>query len=247
MAPPLAPRYSFLRGERAGLHRFGLFRIQRSMPSRRHFLWHPRTRRLTSLAVLLAIVWSFVPLPVPSQPPVGKDLSRPFPCQNRPCGCRSADQCWKQCCCFTHSQKVAWARTNGVAIPDFVVTAARDEANALAGQQLASACCQSPPREAGRSARCTHTSGGARRQCCRQAGPRVITVAALSCQGHDWQWFSLPWIVASIPLVSHDAAVAISWIPWESDHALRATRCPPTPPPRARASRQACLRSVTTG
>ncbi len=39
-----------------------------------------------------------------------KDSSVPFPCQNRPCGCRSAASCLKRCCCFSASQKSQWAK-----------------------------------------------------------------------------------------------------------------------------------------
>lgn len=44
---------------------------------------------------------------------VAKVHSVPFPCQNRPCGCRSADSCLSKCCCFTAEQKVAWAQMHG--------------------------------------------------------------------------------------------------------------------------------------
>jgi len=64
---------------------------------------------------------------VPSNSDADKDLSQPFPCMNRPCGCRSADEFWKKCCCFTNQQKVAWAEANDVAIPQFVVAAAKRE------------------------------------------------------------------------------------------------------------------------
>jgi len=53
------------------------------------------------------------PLPVPNAA-IAKDASRLFPCQNRPCGCLTADECWKgDCCCFTLEQKLAWAEANG--------------------------------------------------------------------------------------------------------------------------------------
>jgi hypothetical protein len=70
-----------------------------------------------------------LPLPIApvAQIDPGKDTSQPFPCQNRPCGCRSAEQCWKKCCCFTNSQKVAWAKANGIELPDYVLAAAKKE------------------------------------------------------------------------------------------------------------------------
>ena len=85
-------------------------------------------RRLSGLTVLLGVCAMLVPLPMaplPSNSPE-KDLSQPFPCQNRPCGCRSAEQCWKNCCCFNNSQKIAWAKAHKVPVPDYVVAAAEN-------------------------------------------------------------------------------------------------------------------------
>lgn len=86
-------------------------------------------RRLFSLAVSLWICAMLMPLPMAPVPSNSreKDQSEPFPCQNRPCGCRSAEQCWKKCCCFNNSQKIAWAKANSVKVPDYVVAAAEKE------------------------------------------------------------------------------------------------------------------------
>ena len=42
---------------------------------------------------------------------------RPYPCQGHQCGCRSAEECWSHCCCFTPSQRLAWAAANRVDPP----------------------------------------------------------------------------------------------------------------------------------
>lgn len=86
-----------------------------------------RAIRLTCLALAATISAAVLPLPLPWAG--GKDRSRPFPCQDRPCGCRTAEACWRNCCCFTNSQKLAWARANGVAPPEYVVVAARTESD----------------------------------------------------------------------------------------------------------------------
>lgn len=86
-------------------------------------------RRLLSLVAFLGICAMVLPLPVAmlQQEPAEKDSSEPFPCQNRPCGCRSAEQCWKKCCCFNSSQKIGWAKANRVKVPDYVLAAAVKE------------------------------------------------------------------------------------------------------------------------
>jgi hypothetical protein len=67
----------------------------------------------------------------------GKDLSQPFPCMYRQCGCRNAQQCWRGCCCFSNKQKLAWAKANNVTPPQFVAAAAEREA----GQRAKASCC----------------------------------------------------------------------------------------------------------
>lgn len=44
-----------------------------------------------------------------------------YPCQSRPCGCVTAEECWMgDCCCFTIEEKLDWADANGVKPPDHV-------------------------------------------------------------------------------------------------------------------------------
>jgi len=50
-------------------------------------------------------------LPLPSSPLAAKVGTRAFPCQTRQCGCRSAEQCRRSCCCFSKSERLAWARS----------------------------------------------------------------------------------------------------------------------------------------
>ncbi|MEZ6132276.1 MAG: hypothetical protein R3C59_26745 [Planctomycetaceae bacterium] len=90
------------------------------------------------LAVGCCAMW--VPVPQISSPE--KDRSEPYPCMDRPCGCASAEQCWKKCCCFTNQQKVAWAERNGVKVPEYVVAAAIREA--------------ATKKRVGEDARCAH-------------------------------------------------------------------------------------------
>jgi hypothetical protein len=48
-----------------------------------------------------------------------KDLGQPFPCRNHPCGCQNAEQCWRNCCCFTPEEKLAWAEVHGIVPPPY--------------------------------------------------------------------------------------------------------------------------------
>ena len=92
-----------------------------------------RVRQAVAAILLMGFVAGFVGIPVMS--PTRKDRSRPYPCQDHACGCASADECWRHCCCFTNRQKVEWARQHGVTPPDFVVAAAA--ANAVKPRMFA--------------------------------------------------------------------------------------------------------------
>ena len=178
-------------------------------------------RRLISLLVLLGIVCTYLPLPAPALAPfaplgtvlgsgsghgiasVQKDVSRPFPCAQRVCGCRSAEQCWRKCCCFSDAEKVAWADARGVALPDFVRQSAARAADA---RSSTAGVCATTGRGAGdgKSA-CAHCEPGTQPDRLtgvpRASGRRppqspsdgslsevVIVQDALACQGIHWQW-----------------------------------------------------------
>jgi hypothetical protein len=91
-------------------------------------------KRLFSILLISSLLVGSSGVPVVSR--VSKDRSQPFPCQDNPCGCSSAEECWHHCCCHTNRQKVAWANEHGVTPPDFVVAAAEKE-----GEPAAHTCC----------------------------------------------------------------------------------------------------------
>ena len=108
------------------------------------------SRAIRSAAVLLALVGYLVAatgVPVPVLLPAGasavKDRSQPFPCMDRPCGCKDALQCWRSCCCTTPAERLAWARKHGVTPPVDLV--AMDSA---ASKPPAHSCCAAKHRPA---------------------------------------------------------------------------------------------------
>lgn len=203
--------------------------------------WCPVRRRLYSLMLLLSVCASIAPIPLASPTRSEKDTSRPFPCQNRPCGCRSAEQCWKQCCCFTNAQKIAWARANQVAAPDYVHVAAAQESKSPVSRKP---CCSTRSKEAlcCRSESLIDESGGHEPSQVAQSDADkadddesvdyVIAVMAEQCRGQSTFWNSLPWAVipevtlteplVNVEPVDHGAAPALPTITYQ----------PPAPPPR---------------
>lgn len=61
---------------------------------------------------------------LPSSACVGRWVSRVVgerhPCEACLCGCGSADECWRRCCCHSEHERLVWAIREGVAPPPSV-------------------------------------------------------------------------------------------------------------------------------
>lgn len=198
-----------------------------------------RRRRWFSATVLVGYLALSVGFPLPSLGP--KDLSSPFPCQDHACGCRTADDCRQQCCCFTRQQKLAWADRHGVD-PATVVgnLAAADEPLAAPRD-----CCRTASRQPADCRQADHAcadgSGAATTtsSCCRMAtahkppGGWVLGISTRQCRGLVDYWFSLFVMPVALPQsVQPDDAVAGPLCMFVLGYSqLRAQ--PPVPPPEA--------------
>jgi hypothetical protein len=80
---------------------------------------------------------------LPAVRPKATDASRPYPCQDRPCGCLTYDECWAgDCCCFTLSQKLDWAEKKGIEAPAHAKARAKPQSGAE------KSCCTVPKASA---------------------------------------------------------------------------------------------------
>lgn len=199
----------------------------------------PAPRRLFRLP-LRAIAWfalglylataSGMPLPVLNV----RVSDERYPCENHGCGCASAASCWRECCCFSLEQKLAWARANGVTPPASVQQAAKQKAPAPRGGSCcrsatvatAQACCSATPQK---------------KSCCSTqvaVEPKAkvqwqFALRALGCRGQAGDWLvaepAVP--VTAVELVS--APLPPEWLTVVSETAEPLLLTPPTPPPRA--------------
>ena len=101
---------------------------------------------MVGLSLLLCNTW--LPLPIT----IEKDLSIPFPCQFKGCGCQNADQCWDNCCCHSDSEKLAWSIEHDVEPPSWFMERIKDldlaRPNTKTKPRACSCCCKkktSPP------------------------------------------------------------------------------------------------------
>ncbi len=84
---------------------------------RRIILWRPLRRRLSAGVTLCAYLVAIFGCPLPAA--AHKDSDQPFPCQDHPCGCQTAEECWTKCCCLTPEQRWAWAEAHRVRPPAY--------------------------------------------------------------------------------------------------------------------------------
>jgi len=186
--------------------------------------------------LLVSVCASFVPLPAgPGVHSSEKDRSQPFPCQDRPCGCRSAQQCWKKCCCFTNAQKLAWAQKYRVKVPESVLTQLAAEKKIVpddsescqsSGSSGKANCC-----EKHRSEKQEQEPVSEERN--QKAVNYQIGIFVQQCQGQGAYWNSLPWCVVPQP-VELSVSVFLILDPPVFIPTLPADVCfsPPVPPPR---------------
>lgn len=78
-------------------------------------------RVAVSCVLLVAFCASVLPIPIQTFEIRSPESSEPFPCQSCGCGCKTAEQCWTNCCCYTPSERLAWAKKNNVEPPAYAV------------------------------------------------------------------------------------------------------------------------------
>lgn len=209
------------------------------MNSRPRTFWRLSRRRLCGLMMLMSVCASVLPIPLPAPTTSPKDVSVPFPCQNRPCGCRSAEQCWKKCCCFTNPQKIAWAKAHGVTAPDYVYAAVNQPTTS---ETCGKSCCRS--HEAAKSSdhsapqtpKCCATKTTVKQPESSAQTDYVLGVLAEQCRGQSSFWNWLPWAVIPEPIILN-LCTAIATAKDGSTCILPSISYqPPAPPPRSSAA-----------
>lgn len=181
-------------------------------------------RQLTAVLLLLSIVVETLPLPLPSvSVAFDKDRSQPFPCQNRPCACRSAAQCRRKCCCFTPAQKFVWESQHE--LQDFKPTDAVPPAEKRTSKPRVNCCSKKRPAESHSVAK-SAKSPAKRPQV-------VIGIVAKKCGGVEQTPFGQAIYVLPPPITLNRLFLATGERirPVTSSNS-RAYREPPVPPPR---------------
>jgi hypothetical protein len=207
-------------------------------------LWRQLRYRLAVTGVCLAYLLAALDVPLPAF--VHKDSAQPFPCQDHPCGCQTAEQCWSHCCCFTPEERWGWAREHGVEPPAYAERPAAKPVEEPADQGWntvklrdreqqkteTKSCC----RKQSEHAVCcqTSTEQPAKEAMAKKGGTHwgsVLTV--LQCQGFRTLWVSVGAVlpVPLSPVWSPDCPPSFRFSLADT-HAFVRSMPPPAPPPR---------------
>jgi hypothetical protein len=180
----------------------------------------PLVRRSIALLALVGFLAGTIGVPLPA-PLALKDLSQPFPCLLRKCGCMNAAQCWRGCCCFTNKQKVAWAEAHNIELPQFVLAAAKREAQSCSGKK---SCC-------GKAAGPAVAAVAAK----KAANPWVVAVEARQCHGAAELWLSLGAVILTSEPELRPSLTFAGAISARDQQLMSLVHCPAAPPPRLQA------------
>ena len=192
------------------------------------------------LLLAYAVTAAGVPISIGSSPEKSGEI---FPCMASSCGCRTADQCWRSCCCHSMTERLAWARKRGIEPPAVALAQAR-----TAGLDLTlittvrdscddeSSCCRS-------DSLVTDTSGKDN-SCCSDHSVQaassndreghIVAWRALACRGQSMNWLAaVPNMIIERPDVSLQTPL-IGWLgPASSDVAGGESHDPAVPPPES--------------
>jgi hypothetical protein len=171
-------------------------------------LWRARLRAAIGGCCALSLLLSTCGVTV--SPPKRVASATPFPCQGHACGCRTAEQCRRSCCCFTAAQRSTWYRQHNLAVPDDLRSAASAE------RSDSPRCCSQLVRNSG-----------------MPAPVGVMLVQSLRCQGLGSYWLSVG-AVLPVTLVDDNPTdlAPRGWIDPPAVLFVTALHSPPDPPPR---------------
>jgi hypothetical protein len=174
-------------------------------------------RRLVAGLALAAYVIAsagFMPLPLL---PHKKKSGTPFPCQDHPCGCSSAEECWTHCCCFSVEERWAWAAAHRIEPPAYA------ERPASSSHEAHKSCCAA------------HASD--RKSGVSDAAPLMrplVIVSAARCQDLHASWVSVSAVLPILPgAASQFDRSPSERVSYAGVSPILLSLVPPDPPPRA--------------
>ena len=206
----------------------------------KHF-WRNYVRRLPAALATFCYLTVALGLPIPA--PAAKDHSQRFPCENNPCGCRNAEDCWTHCCCTTVEERWAWARANNVEPPAYAARPATAswQTVRLRDQAEGKKCCANCQKK-------SSTAGNApvacaKKPCCEkhnntpQDKPEnsgwLQFTSVMHCRGMSTIWITTGAVVPPPDTVTWNQWLQPeNWLGFANQTPILVSASPPDPPPR---------------
>jgi len=203
-------------------------------------------RKATASLALVAYLISAFGLPLPAL--ATKNLGERYPCEGRVCGCASAEECWRHCCCLTPRQRWAWASANGVEPPSYAERPSEDDCCAATVHPVSEArtvgrCCAKHERHANASCCASPAQGDT----CeahssnradahgkhRTSVPWLASVMAFQCRGVSMLWVSSGAVFPPVPPLTWNPRLPYLGCVWCPELSLLSIAlAPPLHPPR---------------
>jgi hypothetical protein len=218
---------------------------------RRNISWRRFPHQTIACAALVGYLATAIGFPLPRLPQ--KDHTQPFPCQDHPCGCQTAEQCWRHCCCFSPEERFAWAVAHHVEPPSYAERPAasgwrtarlrdgvvcthcgdRRACQASSAPAQKSCCAKQKDVEACRGQESPQSANGAKPGMPARV-PWVLGVMAMGCQGGTNLWVSAGAVLPPpIPLIWSESLLPAGWLCLRNTSPVFLPLIPPDPPPRA--------------
>lgn len=204
----------------------------------RQLLKRSRRPLFVGVALLGYLAAAFgIPLPARSV----KDLSIPFPCQDRPCGCATAAECWQSCCCFSREEHLAWARAHHVEPPAGYADSGWNDRPERTGksdccQAKTSCCANDTPTKP--SCCAAGTCDSSKQQQTADTAPIILQRWIVGSFFQTCRGLTISWVQAgaALPAPPNITALhqlpALGWMPQRETQAMQVAIPPPAPPPR---------------
>ena len=186
-----------------------------------------------TLLAMYVVTASGVPLPTGTSAKSGQM----FPCMDCPCGCNSAEQCWRSCCCHTLAEQMDWACEHRVRPPEFAIDEARRQRidlcwlDDLALPAAAKTCCVAKA-EHRKPCCCCHKNDHPSNNN-DKTSTHIIVWKALACGGLSMNWLAAAPTLIAPPVDLADRLPLVSWLgPPTSSLAEGLANQPAVPPPQ---------------
>lgn len=180
-----------------------------------------------------------------------KNSSTPFPCQNCACGCKTPEQCWTHCCCYSPKERAAWAKEHGVTPPSYAILNESDSSSSTkliaSGERTEKACCSTSNKPSCCNVSSKNPSPAKSGHCCTKPKSKteklsyaneegkssfILVVQALKCHGITFGFSALPVFEWSLTQAITILASHSESIPIENFIPLSAFDPVPSPPPK---------------